>query len=46
MPLFARLRRTRPLRSRPLRALALLAVALPLFGFGGLEAVFAPKAEL
>ncbi len=46
MPLFSRLRRNRPLSRKPLRALALVAVALPLFGFGGLEAVFAPKAEL
>ena len=51
MPLFARLRRAQPPsrktpKGSPQRALAVIAVALPLFGFGGLEAVFAPKAEL
>ncbi len=33
-------------RSRPLRLVIVLALALPLFGFGGLETLFAPKSEL
>ncbi len=33
-------------RSRPLRLLIVLALALPLFGFGGFETLFAPKSEL
>lgn len=33
-------------RSRPLRLLIIPVLALPLFGFGGLESLFAPKSEL
>ena len=41
MTLFARLK-----RSAPLRVFALFALIVPLSGFGGIEALFAPKSEL